>query len=357
MDASTLPPTGRGSTVKLGFFKRPPSEQALFIRETAARRGLLPVMVEKDFWVSWTLAALFTHPEFGNQLVFKGGTSLSKVFNVIERFSEDIDLSVSPEFLGFKEEWVAQAASRNQRAERMRQLEAACIHRVHRTFVPELERIARESLGQPTGETNWMEFQVDDTTGSPVVLFHYPSNEPTGFAYLGRSVKMEFGSLTDQRPRERHAVRPWVAEEFPEQLGDFKCQLVALQLERTFWEKATILHAEHHRDPARPIRHRFSRHYSDVAALARHKVAERALAAAELRQRVADWKSRFFAAGWARYDLAKPGTFRLVPPPSRMPELEKDYQAMRAMFLGDPPSLATIIEAVRSLEKRINHEP
>ena len=100
--------------MKLEFFKRPASEQALIIRETAAQRGLLAVMVEKDFWVSWTLAVLFAHPEFGNQLVFKGGTSLSKVFGVIERFSEDIDLSVSPAFLGISEESVEQAGQPEQ---------------------------------------------------------------------------------------------------------------------------------------------------------------------------------------------------------------------------------------------------
>ena len=342
--------------MKLEFFKRPASDQALFIRETAARRGLLPVMVEKDFWVSWTLAVLFAHPEFGGQLVFKGGTSLSKVFGVIERFSEDIDLSVSPAFLGISEESVEQVDSRNKRTERMQALEAACIERVRTSFVSELERIARESLGKRPVGGDWMEFRVDAATHSPVVLFHYPSNELTGFEYLGRSVKMEFGSLTDQRPVGTHAVRSWVAEEFPKPLADFRCELVALDLERTFWEKATILHAEHHRDPAKPIRDRFSRHCSDMAALARHAVVERALARADLRQRVADWKSRFFAATWAHYDLAKPGTFRLVPPHFRLAELEKDYRAMRPMFPAEPPSFAIIIEALRGLENRINQK-
>ncbi len=340
--------------MKLEFFNRPASEQTLIIRETAARRGLLHVMVEKDFWVSWTLAVLFAHPEFGEQLVFKGGTSLSKVFGVIGRFSEDIDLAVSPAFLGISEESVEQADSRNKRTERVEELEAACIERVRERFVPELERITRESLGERTGGRAWMEFQVEAATHSPAVLFHYPSHEPTGFEYLGRSVKMEFGSLTDQRPVGMHAVKSWVAEEFPQQLADFHCELVALELERTFWEKATILHAEHHRDPAKPMRDRYSRHYSDMAALAGHEVVERALAGADLRQRVADWKSRFFAASWARYDLAKPGTFRLVPPDSRLAELEKDYRAMRPMFLVEPPSFASIIEAVRDLESRIN---
>ena len=199
-----------------------------------------------------------------------------------------------------------------------------------------------------------MEFQVDAITHSPVVLFHYPSGAPTGFDYLRRNVKLELGSLTDQRPVGEHPIQPWVAEEFPKQLADFRCKLVALDLERTFWEKATILHAEYHRDPAKLIRERFSRHYSDMAALARHRVLEEALARDDLRHRVADWKSRFFAAGWARYDLAKPAAFRLVPPNSRRHELEQDYRAMHDMFLSAPPSFESIVEALSELENRIN---
>jgi predicted nucleotidyltransferase component of viral defense system len=99
--------------MKLQFFARSPQERADVIREVAARRNISAVMVEKDFWVSWTLAMLFAHPEFQEHLVFKGGTSLSKVFGVIERFSEDIDLSVSPEFVGINEQWVEDAESRS----------------------------------------------------------------------------------------------------------------------------------------------------------------------------------------------------------------------------------------------------
>ena len=144
--------------MKLNFFKRLASEQAAIIRETAARRGLLPVMVEKDFWVSWTLAVLFTHPEFAKHLVFKGGTSLSKVFGIIDRFSEDIDLSVSPQFLGINEKSVELAESRNKRTEWMVELEAACAASVREQFAPELERIAREALGERSGGAAWMEF-------------------------------------------------------------------------------------------------------------------------------------------------------------------------------------------------------
>jgi hypothetical protein len=337
--------------MNLQFFQRSADDRALIIRETAARRGISPVMVEKDFWVSWILAVSFGHREFGSQLVFKGGTSLSKVFGVIDRFSEDIDLSVSPVFLGIEEKEVH---SRKQAEAQMKQLETACIERVRERFLPELERVARESLGKCSGSGTWMEFQVDLATHSPVVLFHYPSTEPTGFEYLKRAVKMEFGSLTDQRPVGVHPVKPWVAEAFEEHFADFRCALVALELERTFWEKATILHSEYHRDKSKPMRDRFSRHYSDMAALARHNIVRQALANPELARRVAEWKDCFFPARWARYDLAKPGTFRLAPPDFRVAELESDYKSMHPMFLATPPPFANIMETVRNLEERIN---
>lgn len=236
----------------------------------------------------------------------------------------------------------------------MEALEAACTEKVRELFTPELERIANESLGKPSGGGRWMEFQVDDETHSPVILFRYPSNEPTGFEYLRRSVKMEFGSLTDQRPAGKHVIKPWVAEDFPDLVADFECELVALELERTFWEKATILHAEYHREADKPIRDRFSRHYSDVAAMAKHAELSPALSDDALRQRVVDWKSRFFAANWARYDLAKPGSFRLAPPEFRNKELEEDYREMRPMFLTEPAPFEEVVKALADLESKIN---
>ena len=119
-------------------------------------------------------------------------------------------------------------------------------------------------------------------------------------------------------------------------------------------EKATILHAEYHRDAAKPIRDRFSRHYSDTAAMAPRAEIRTALLNNELRQHVADWKSRFFPSSWARYDLARPGTFRLVPPESRRAELERDYLAMRPMFLNEPPPFASVLRTLTDLESKIN---
>ena len=133
-------------------------------------------------------------------------------------------------------------------------------------------------LGKAKGA--WFEFLTDAATHSPVLLFHYPSTQPPGFEYLKRSVKMEFGSLTDQQPTGRHPVRPLVAEILPDAFPDWRCEVVALEVERSFWEKATILHAEYHRPAERATPDRFSRHYADTAALARHPAGAAAIDAA-----------------------------------------------------------------------------
>jgi hypothetical protein len=335
----------------LQFLLLPPEERRLYFEQVAQRRSLSPVIVEKDFWVCWLLALLFSSRN-GDVLVFKGGTSLSKVFGVIARFSEDIDLSVSPEFLNLPDIERLPQVSRNRANQWMKEAEAKCAMAVHREIQPELERAVTAILGP--SETAWFEFLTDSATNSPVLLFHYPTTQPPGLKYLNRAVKLEFGSLTDQRPAGRHTVRPWLVEEIPQAFADWQCEVVALELERSFWEKATILHAEHHRPPDRPTPNRFSRHYADMAALALHPIASHAIEWVDLRDRVVQWKSRFFGSGWARYDLARPGTFRLVPPPSRLSTLRLDYDAMREMYLTAPIGFDLIMNTLADLEAQIN---
>ena len=330
------------------------TDRLAVVAEAAARRQIQPVIMEKDFWVCWMLGLLFARPEWSEALVFKGGTALSKVFGIIRRFSEDIDLSVSPEALGISESEVEQAGSRRQRDQWEETLEATCSRWVEQQLQTELEQAVQAVIGQKPGAQEWLEFRTDETTQSPVLLFYYPSVLAEGTAYIRRWVKLEFGSLTDQQPVGRHRVSPWLADILPAPLAEMGCDVVALEVERAFWEKATILHSEYHRDPATPMPRNYSRHYADVGAMANRPEAGRALMDHELRERVVGWKSRFFPRRWARYDLARPGTFRLVPPEARMAELARDYQEMRDMFLDTPPSLKEIMETLSDLETRIN---
>lgn len=336
--------------MKIHFLSLSDDERRLYFNQAGLLRNVSAVVIEKDFWVCWLLGILF-ESEFSESLVFKGGTSLSKVFGVIDRFSEDIDLSLSPTYLALPEA----GTSRNQANKWMTNAEAACGTVVRDRIMPSLESAVVDVLGTPR-RSSWFEFQIDFQTNSPVLLFHYPSTQPLGFEYLSRSVKLEFGSLTDQQPNGLHPVRPWVADTLPVAFPDWQCEVVALGVERTFREKATILHTEYHRPAGKPTPERFSRHYADTAALARQPSVAKAIGLQDLCSRVVRWKSRFFGSSWANYNLAKPGSFRLVPPTERLPALRRDYQAMRDMYLSEPPEFEGIIDALANLEAKINNK-
>ncbi len=333
--------------MKLSFLALPSDERRLYIEQAATRRNVSPVILEKDFWVSWLLAILF-QSKFAGALVFKGGTSLSKVFGVIERFSEDIDLSLSPEFL----ELPKPGTSRNQASKWLKKAEAACGAAVETQMAPVLEKAVSTTLGIRQG--GWFEFITDPSTNSPVLLFHYPSALPSGFNYLKRSVKLEFGSLTDQQPTGRHPISPLVAEILPDAFPDWQCEIVALEVERTFWEKATILHTEYHRPENRPMPDRFSRHYSDTAALAdirleigqlRQDAARRAcgqLEGAILRQRLGQVRPRE-----ARKLSACAGSRAAGAAAAR---LHGDAD----MYLSEPLSFEQVLSILAELERRIN---
>ena len=123
--------------MNLAFLTLSERERTLYINQAAIQRNVSPIVFEKDFWVCWLLAVLF-RSEFADHLVFKGGTSLSKVFRAIERFSEDIDLSLSPLFLKLSNV----GASRNQANKWMAKAEEACGVAVSQQIKPALERLA-----------------------------------------------------------------------------------------------------------------------------------------------------------------------------------------------------------------------
>jgi hypothetical protein len=254
------------ATLAPQFLALPPERRALALAfaQTAARMSAFSVMIEKDFWVCWLLGLLFADAELAPHLVFKGGTSQSKVYGVIDRFSEDIDLSMSPAFVGADEAAFEALRSRTRRDAALMQMQAQCGDRTRRFLMPRLEAAIVEHLGDRSGAEPWLRFESDPAVHSPIVHFAYPSAERGGLDYLRREVKLELGSLTDQLPTGRHAVRPWVVDDFPAAFPEWDCQVTALELSRTFWEMATILHAEHHRPAGQPTPERYARHYSDM---------------------------------------------------------------------------------------------
>lgn len=336
------------------FATLPPDERALFFQQYQQLHGVDPVIVEKDFWVCWLLGRIFARPELGNEAVFKGGTSLSKVFGAIARFSEDVDLGISPAALGWSETELESGSKRTWRERLRPQLEADCAKHVADHWRPVLEAEICKVLGEAPQGGTWVNYQLDAASRSPVLFFAYPGALPRGIAYIAPEVKIEFGSLTDQRPTGHHRISALVAELAPAAFSDFCADVVALEVERTFWEKATILHAEYHRPTDSPMRDRFARHYADFAALWRHPSAPEAARRIDLLERVRNHKARFFASGWANYSSAAPGSLRLVPPDGRLAELSADYAAMRPMFMGEPLSFEEILAVLREAEQTLN---
>lgn len=333
--------------MRLEFLTIPSDERRIYIEQAAFQKNMSPVILEKDFFVCFLLHILFKS-EFADSLVFKGGTSLSKVFDAIHRFSEDIDLSLSPTFLDLP----GSASNRSQADKWWKKAEVRCELAVQTQILTTLEALTADVMG--TNEQLQFEFLKDPVSKSPVILFHYPSSLPTGFPYIKRSVKLEFGSLTDQQPTGHHTIQPWIAEIFPNAFSDCHFPVIALEIQRSFWEKATILHAEYHRPLNKPMRDRYSRHYADTAALANHPEAIKAIENYDLRDRVVAWKNLFFRDSSTNFHEAKPGTFHLIPKEERLPELRRDYQLMRDMYLHEPISFDEILTTLSQLEHRIN---
>ena len=323
--------------------------------ETASRMNLEPLIVEKDFWVCWTLKQLFRLPDQGEHFVFRGGTSLSKVYNVIHRFSEDIDLTVSRGLLGINSDDDLESAKSNKQRDRLiHQMVLACSRFVVSDMLSMLTEILASLLKNSKEE--WSVLIDEQDRDRQTLLFYYPAAvEFMSGSYVDPSVKLEFGCRSQPWPTKRVRIKPYAAEYFPDVFGDEKeCEVIALRAERTFWEKATILHQEANRSKGSRFPPRFSRHYYDLAMLAKSPIRNSALRDYNLLKDVAQHKKLFFRCGWARYDEAKPGTLRLLPPDFRLPDLQKDYEKMQIMMFGMYPPLQEILDTLLDLESTIN---
>ena len=326
---------------------------------TASRRALIAAIIEKDFWVCWTLKRIFTLPDPPAGLLFKGGTSLSKVFGVIERFSEDVDLSFDRAGLGFGgESDPLNATTGKKRKQGLEALTETCQRVIQEQLLPQLVAAFGDALGEPPSATWGVELDEDDPDGQ-TLLFRYPAenrsrpaDEP---AYIRPVVRLEIGARSDHWPvveATRHVLRGGGASPMSSRRPG--CKVRVLAAERTFWEKATVLHMWHHAPADKKFRDRQSRHYYDVVRLYEHELGKAAVKDTDLLLKVARHKEVFFPAAWARYAEAKPGTLRLVPPDARLPELEQDYRKMQEMIFGEPPTFERLLDVLREIEREIN---
>lgn len=313
--------------------------------------------VEKDFWVCWALRELTSLPDLGAGITFKGGTSLSKAWKLIERFSEDIDIVVDKKLLGFGGDAAPdRAPSGKQRKKRLDALIDACRRWVQDTLRPALHARIADRLG-PLGNEGAWKLEVDpDAEDGQCLLFHYRSAFPVSEAgYVRPIVKIELGARSDDWPAEARDLQPYLTEALPQLATNAAFPVRTLAAERTFWEKAMLLHEETFRPPDKPRQIRMARHYYDLWCLITRGVAERAAADQPLFERVAEHREIFFRWSWVDYSMHRRGSLRFLPSDQHRESWRKDYDAMRGpMFFGETPDFDEILRVVGDFEQRFN---
>jgi hypothetical protein len=330
----------------------PQGERELFFRAAIDIKDMPFEIIEKDYWVVWVLKGLFSLEKMKPYLTFKGGTFLSKVYGLIDRFSEDIDLSIEREFFGFGEPHNPEnAPSKKKQNTIIDNLSKACSHYVQTEMLASLKETFTAKLGTTDG---WQIFSDPEDSDGQSLLFEYPSNtSKTG--YIRPLVKIEIGARSEHWPVSEHKIKSYIKEALKEKLHESEIVIRVLNAERTFWEKATILHQYAHLPEDKKLPPRISRHYYDFFRLINSEIKKKALLETTLLERVATHKSIYFASSWASYGTARKKTLKLLPSVRISKELERDYTLMKAMFFREVPNWEFILNTIEQFENEFNN--
>ena len=319
------------------------SEINELVRLTADKMKLPPSMVEKDFWVSYMLEYLFNRFEYRHLLVFKGGTSLSKGYNLIERFSEDIDVVLNLKALDVSEKEFNKARSKNKQDEFNKNLLHISYQFLKNNFYNTIKKDIALELIHPH------EFIFNEEDGS--ISFKYPQmyQDPT----LLQEIRLEVGALASWTPFEELTIKSFVANYYFNFFNKPEFKVLTTQAKRTFWEKIVILHKEANRTNGKTPQ-RYSRHYYDVYKMIQSNIKDEALNDFELLKDVVDFNIKYYPTNWANFEDAKRGTIKLIPSEETIVKLSKDYDDMQSMLYGDKPTFAQIIDKIKEFENLLN---
>jgi len=328
---------------------------------TATRLGAPLQNVEKDFWVTWALALLFSGRNKDEpRLLFKGGTSLSKAYGLISRFSEDIDITVFRQDIG-QDIGVAdlERLSGKQQRLRLEQIKLACRNFIQGDLLERLNdqaeavfRKAGRSISEPPV------FSDPDDPDGQTLLIRYPSVATGENDYIKPTVKIEAGARSALDPHHPVLIRPYVADDMKMANLDVP-DVTTIDAECTFWDKVVILHGlrqwYNNRGVLRQQGHRASRHYYDLHMLLRAPAGQQAVKNRSLALDCARHAFMFFNSADLDLAHARPGSFRIVPSSEMVDALRRDYQAMQGMIFSEVPGFDDVLETVKQLEKVINH--
>lgn len=274
------------------------------------------------------------------------------MYGLIERFSEDIDVSIEKDFLGFdtEEKDPEKAKTKNKQRAALEELSKACANYVQNEMAALLRKSIADELGTNQG---WQ--IVPDTKDPQALLFEYPNITARG-AYIHQAVKIEMGARSEHWPVSLQKVQSFAKKALQEKVTEREIEIRVLNAERTFWEKATLLHQYAHLPADKILPDRLSRHLYDFYKLLNSPIKEIALSDLTLLDRVAEHKKVYFASAWASYETARKGTLKVCPLDRVLAALEEDYEKMSIMFYGgERPDWKVILQAIGEFEREFNH--
>ena len=311
--------------------------------------GINQVAIEKDWWVTVTLKALF-QTDCRDSLIFKGGTSLSKGFNIIERFSEDIDMAISHSFFGIEK------TNKSQRDK---------LKKLARKYIQETLSAQLDSQLKGMGISGYTienVSQVQDKSGEwkpidsdkdpTVILLHYPSIVEDSISYIPPRVKIEISCLSMDEPTEERDIHSLIGETFEEEDTDANCIIRTVVPTRTFLEKLFLLAEEFQKDKPRSVR--MSRHLYDLEKLMDTEYGREALADRTLYDAIVEHRRAYYALKYVNYDLHAPATINFLIPEQAMESWKADYADMRRFFIyGQSLEFDALMQKMEELQERI----
>lgn len=329
------------------FIGLPVSAQQQFIRVLSNNSGLDPQIIEKDWWVTTVLRAVFSLP-YSESLSFKGGTSLSKCWKLIERFSEDVDIAVSREYLGLSGD-----LSKTQISDKLRR--NACSFVRKRLQLDIKERLLEQGIPEDCF-TVAVNITPITTTDPERIEISYKSkfrNNP----YIKSQVIVEVSGRSMSEPLKPVELRSILEDNFPEaSFVEPPITVNAVVPERTFLEKICLLHEEFSHSPEQIRVNRMSRHLYDIVKIADTDIADRALSDRHLWNSIIEHRHKFIGLKGFDYTSLSPDRIRIVPPDIILEQWRKDYDAMREiMIYGESPDFDDLIEQIKHLNLRINN--
>lgn len=336
-------------------------ERKAMVQKVAELMHIDEAAAEKDWWVTAVLFALFK-TKVAKYLLFKGGTSLSKGWNIINRFSEDIDLALGREFFLKEKQLTCAQCSSNTQIHHLREKGQDYIFGEFKedlqkqlmTLGLNVKVIAENELLDENGKTKTVDHDKDPS----VMYIQYPSLYQNETTYATPVVKIEISVLSMDEPFEMKRISSLIEQVFPDEDvdSDIVQHIKTVSPTRTFLEKAFLLCEEYQKKT--PRTYRMSRHLYDLEKLSHTPYMEMALNDSDLYYDIVEHRKKFYHVGYVDYDKELPSSITILPTKNLIPYFEDDYKAMRLSFIyGDSLNFDELLIFLEKLQERFRHVP